>query len=158
MKIALSAIIFFLTVSQVFSQNLLDERIRRLSSTKKSIFLDRGIFHNGGPKKATKLKAIRHNYSKSNGYERVVFDFSTSSIPRIYGYISMSERKLYIDFFKTAVPASLASFGNSKFVESINFFPIQKDTLSAEVLFKKKVSVDVFYLKSPGRFVIDIKK
>ena len=157
MRITLSVIVFLFSINQIFAQNLLDERIRRLSSTKKSIFLERGIFHNGGPKSPTKLKAIRHNYSRANGYERVVFDFSTALIPRIYGYISMSERKLYIDFFKTSVPPSLASFGNSKFVESVNFFPIQKDTLSVEVNFKKKVSIDVFFLKSPGRFVVDIK-
>ena len=139
------------------AQNLLDERIRRLTPNKKSIFLERGIFHNGGPKTATDLRAIRHNFSKNNGFERVVFDFTTDEIPRIYGYISMKEKKLYIDFFKTSVKPDLGSFGDSKFIKSVNFFPIQKDTLSVEVLFKDDVSIDVFYLKKPGRFVVDIK-
>lgn len=139
------------------SQNLLDERIRRVSSHKRSIYLDSGIFHNGGPKRNSKLKAIRHNFSKKVGYERLVFDFTTDKLPRIYGYIDGKNKKLYLDLFTTDLPDALNSFGDSRFVNSVNFFPIQNDTLSVEVLFKKNVTLDVFFLEGPGRLVVDIK-
>lgn len=146
-----------LTLGFVQAQNLLDERIRRVSPRKRSIYLDSGIFHNGGPKRNSKLKAIRHNFSSKRGYERLVFDFTSAELPRIYGFISSSEKKLYLDLFETDLPEALSSFGDSKYVESVNFFPIQKDTLSVEVLFKKNITLDVFYLSNPGRLVIDIK-
>ncbi|MAF76866.1 MAG: hypothetical protein CME63_00570 [Halobacteriovoraceae bacterium] len=142
----------------VSAQNLLQERIRRISSRKRSIYLDTGIFHNGGPKINSKLKAVRHSFSPKRGYERVVFDFTTKELPRVYGYISRDENKLFLDLFETDVPASLTSFGDSKFVKELLFFPIQKDTLSVEVIFKSNVTLDVFYLSNPGRLVIDIKK
>lgn len=150
-------ILFSLSTSVAWSQNLLEERIRRISDRKRSVYLDSGIFHNGGPKRSSKLKAIRHNFSSKRGYERLVFDFKTEQLPRIYGFISSPEKKLYLDLFTTDLPDALSSFGDSKYVKSINFFPIQKDTLSVEVLFKKNITLDVFYLSNPGRLVVDIK-
>jgi hypothetical protein len=144
--------------SSVWAQNLMQERIRRISDRKRSIYLDTGIFHNGGPKVNSKLKAVRHSFSPKKGYERVVFDFTTDKLPRIYGYISKIENKLFLDLFETDIPAELTSFGDSKFVKELMFFPIQKDTLSVEVVFKSKVTLDVFYLSNPGRLVIDIKQ
>ena len=157
-NISLFALITLLLSTSVAAQNLLQERIRRISDRKRSIYLDTGIFHNGGPKLNSKLKAVRHSFSPKRGYERVVFDFETNELPRVYGYISREENKLYLDLFETDVPSSLSSFGDSKFVKELLFFPIQKDTLSVEVLFKSKVTIDVFYLSNPGRLVIDIKK
>ena len=152
--------IVFLTMmlTQVsFGQDLLSERIRKLTGRKKSIYFDKGIFHNGNNSGMSKLMNIRHNYSKTNGYERIVLDFSTKSVPRIYGHISSSERKIYVDLFNTTIVKSLDSFGNSKFVESINFFPIDKDKVSLELQTKLKVNAEVFYLESPGRLIIDIR-
>ena len=140
-----------------FGQDLLSERIRKLTGRKKSIYFDKGIFHNGNNSGMSKLMKIRHNYSKTNGYERIVLDFSTKSVPRIYGHISSSERKIYVDLFNTTIVKSLDSFGNSKFVESINFFPIDKDKVSLELQTKLKVNAEVFYLESPGRLIIDIR-
>ena len=143
-----------LTVS---AQNLVEERIRRLDSRKKSVFLNRGIFHNGGPKIASSLKAVRHSYNAKLGHERLVMDFETAQVPRVYGHIATGEKKLYMDLFDTQIKGAIGSFGNSKYVESINFFPISQDTLSVEIHFKQSVSVDIFYLDNPGRFVIDVK-
>lgn len=154
---AILTLLIALLACDSFSQNLLDERIRRVSSRKRSIYLESGIFHNGGPKRNSKLKAIRHSFSGKRGYERLVFDFTTAELPRIYGYISGNNKKLYLDLFTTDLPDALSSFGNSRYVKSVNFFPIQDDTLSVEVLFKKNVTLDVFYLKNPGRLVVDIK-
>ncbi len=68
--------ILFLALSfNSFSQNLLGERIRRISGTKKSVYFDSGIFHNGGPKRKSNLKAMRHSFTEKRGYERIVFDF-----------------------------------------------------------------------------------
>ena len=103
------------------------------------------------------MKNVRHHYSQKNGYERVVFDFGSDKLPKVYGYISSSEKKLYLDLFDTKLLESFSSLGKNKFVESVNFFPIQTDSLSVEVLFKKNVSLDVFYLESPARLVVDIR-
>jgi len=139
------------------AQNLVEERIRRLDSRKKSVFLNRGIFHNGGPKVASSLKAVRHSFNPKLGYERLVMDFETAQMPRVYGHIATGEKKLYLDLFDTQIKGAIGSFGNSKYVESINFFPISQDTLSVEIHFKQSVSVDIFYLETPGRLVIDVK-
>lgn len=153
-----SILLFCLFLAQpVVAQNLLEERIRKVTTRKRSVFLDSGIFHNGTAKVKSQLKAIRHSFSKSQGYERLVFDFVSDEVPRIYGHIAGKEKKIYIDFFNTKMIDNVGSFGNSKFVESINFFPLSRDSLSVEVQFKKSVTVDLFYLKSPGRFVVDIK-
>ena len=133
------------------------ERIRRISSTKKSVYFDSGIFHNGGPKIKSGLKAVRHSYVEKRGYERVVFDFISTDVPRVYGNISSGEKKLYIDLFDTSMGSNLGSFGKSKYIDEIKFFPISKDSLSIEITFNKVVNVDIFYLKSPGRLVFDIK-
>lgn len=158
MKFILSVLIVLSFVSNgLAAQDLLNERIRKLTPTKKSIFLDRGIFHNGGAKTKATLKGMRHSFRKKNGFERIVFDFKESDVPRIYGYLSPNEKTLYIDFFKTSLVKQIGSFGNSKYVKGVNFFPISADSLSVEIVFKSSVSIDAFYLNGPGRFVIDVK-
>lgn len=137
-------------------QNLHSERIRELTSTKKSIFLEKGIFHKSGPKISTNLNTIRHSFSKNNGYERMVFDFKGDVVPRMYGYISSKNKKFYIDLFNTTLSENLGDFGDSKFIKAVNFFPVSKTTISLEVIFKDFVKVDIFHLGSPGRLVIDV--
>lgn len=143
---------------EAFTQDLQSERIRTIGDRKRSIYLESGIIHNGSTSVVTKLKSVRHNFSESLGYERLVFDFETPKVPRIYGYISATESKMYLDLFDTELAAAISSMGQSRFIESINFYPITEESLSVEVKFKEKVSVDIFYLESPGRFVVDIKK
>lgn len=140
-----------------FSQDLMVERIRKLTGSKKSIYFDSGIFHNGSPKTKAKLKRVRHSYIKKNGYERIVLDFDSNSLPRIYGHIAGKEKRLYLDLFKTDLDKGVGSFGDSQFVDSINFFPIDENSLSVELQYKKKVNVEVFYLNSPARLVIDLR-
>ena len=146
-----------LFVDEVQAQDLLGERIRKIEGHKKSVYLDQGIFHNGSPKRTSTVKAIRHSFSKKRGFERLVFDFSTNKIPRIYGHYSRSNKKLYVDFFNTDLSTEIGSFGNSPYVKSINFFPIEKDDISLEVILKDKASIEIFYLSNPGRLVVDIK-
>jgi len=129
-----------------------------MSSRKRSIYLESGIFHNGSESLKSEIKSVRHNYSTKLGYERLVFDFETAKVPRIYGYISAGEKKMYIDFFDTKLSSDIGSFGQSQYIKAINFFPINEDSLSVEVLFKDKVTLDIFHLSSPGRFVVDIKE
>lgn len=156
--ILFASVAFFIFETSLYAQNLLEERIRKISKVKKSVFLEQGIFHNGNSKIASNLKAIRHSYSEKRGYERIVFDFMTDTPPRIYGHISSAENKVYIDFFKTGVLKNVDSFGRSELVHNINIFPVNKESLSVELKFKSKSSVDIFYLESPGRVVIDVKK
>ena len=153
-------LILVLTITSLntFSQNLFQERIRKVTDQKTSIFLDKGIFHTGSNKTKSTLKSIRQHYKKGSKTERIVLDFKTNSIPRIYGHVSKGERKMYIDMFNTDLGNAFATFGNSELVKSIDFFPIHNKMLSAEIIFNKDVLVDIFYLKNPGRFVIDAKR
>ena len=155
-----SALTFLFIVSLTLNaQSLFRESIRPIASTKKSIFLQKGIFHHnsqvGGK---TILKAVRHSHNASKGYERIVFDFSSNNIPKVYGYIGSSERRIYIDFFNTQLTDQINSFGSSHFVKALDFFPIDESSLSTEIHLKDSVGADIFYLKNPGRLVIDIKK
>ena len=140
------------------AQNLRNQRIRKISNKKQSIYFESGIFHNGAVKQVSRLKAIRHSFSKAKKYERVVFDFTTKNIPKLYGHISVLDRKIYLDFFETDIPGQLGSFGNAKFVKAVNFYPISEDALSVEILLKKSVGADIFFLSNPARLVLDLKQ
>ena len=135
----------------------MQERIRKIASHKRSIFLNGGIFHGGEFDGASIQKAVRHSYNDTTSQERLVFDFGTEKPPKFYGYIDGDNKKMYIDFYKTKLIKEPGSFGNSRYVEGIDFFPITEDSLSIEVNFKENISVDIFYLVSPGRFVVDVK-
>ena len=146
-----------LLTSNLFAQDLLKERIRKLSSNKTSVYIEKGIFHNGGVKQESVLKSIRQSYNPKQGFERIVIDFSTNQIPKVYGHISALDKKLYIDFFDTTLVKELQSIGNTRFVEKVNFFPIESNHLSMEMNLKAKVNADIFFLENPGRLVIDFK-
>ena len=147
----------FSLFSQLYGQDLFSERIRKISLDKRSVFLDNGIFHNGSSSVPSAIKGFRHRYSRELGYERLVFDFSTDSLPRIYAYLNGVENRLYVDFFKTDVKEKPSAAKNSVFVDEINMFLVEKGNVSAEVVFKKNAGIEIFYLEQPGRLVIDIK-
>lgn len=149
---------FLLGAEDLRAQNLLKERIWKITSKKKSIYLDQGVFHGPANTVTSRLEAVRHSYVKKNGYERIVFDFNTKEIPKVYGHVSSSESKIYLDLFSTGINPKLASLGNSKFVKDLVFFPVTEETLSVELKLKQKANVDIFYLENPGRVVVDIKE
>lgn len=140
------------------AQNLLTERIWKISTKKRSIFFDNGVFHSEGKDKPSKLVDVRTSYIESRGYERLVFDFSDEQPPKIYGHISKETKKLSIDLFSTTLSKVISAIDKVKYVDEINFFNMDKDMLSVEVTFKEKVSLDVFYLTKPARLVIDIRR
>jgi hypothetical protein len=148
----------FLLTCQAFAQNLNAQRIWKISSKKRSIFLDKGVFHLDNMKGTNKLSSIRNSFFKSRGYERLVFDFDMENPPRMYGHISKGKKKIYIDFFNTTLNKKMASVSKVKYVNSVDFFAIDKNNLSVEVNLADKVSYDIFYLSNPGRLVIDIQK
>lgn len=156
MKTLLSALFFFY-LNNLIAQDLLGERIRKISDKKTSVYMDRGIFHNGGVKKANQLKAIRHSFSAKQGHERIVFDFQEGEAPRIYGHFSSAQKIISMDFFSTQILKGVDSFGASQFVEGLNFLSVSKDSLSIEIHTRPKVTMDIFSLASPGRLVIDLK-
>ncbi len=147
--------LFFISTT-VLGQNLFQERIWKLVAKKRSVYIDRGIFHYQDNHTAVKLLRVRRHFSKSSSYERLVFDFDTNSIPRLYGRKDQSN-KLYLDFFNTTLSENLSPIRNSEFVKTVDVFAVGGDALPVEVNFKKNAKVDVFYLKNPGRLVIDIK-
>jgi len=156
LTILISLSLLLLTQS-VFGQDLLKERIRKLSSNKTSIYIDKGIFHNGGVKLESNLGSIRQSYNPKQGFERIVFDFSTSQIPKVYGHMNSDERKIYIDLFDTNLSKDFKTVATTRFVEKVNFFPIEKGHISIDLKLKAKVIADIFFLENPGRLVIDLK-
>jgi len=150
-------LISFFFSFNIAAQDLFKQRIRKISARKKSIFLDSGIFHNGAVKRVSTLKKIRHSFTKSTNVERIVFDFDIKKVPKIYGQIDYTKNRIRVDLFDTDLGKAVASFGDSRLVKNIDFFPLTNGMLSVELTFKSKVSADIFYLESPGRLVIDVK-
>lgn len=148
---------FILLSGAVFAQNLMEERIWKLSSRKKSIFLDSGVFHYANGARGSQVTGVRSSAVPGRGYERVVIDFNTPMIPRVYGHISSQGKMLNIDFADTGVATTQPQLKNSKFVKSIDFVSVDGKTLTMNVSLKSKASFDVFYLPDPGRLVIDIR-
>ena len=147
-KYLILAVLF--CVESSWAQNLMRERIRKIEPRKRSIFLNGGIFH-GGERKGTFVhKAVRHSYDSAMSQERVVFDFGTEQPPSFYGYIDSENKKMYVGFFDTGIEGQPGSFGNSRYVEGISFFPITEDLLSVEIQFKESVSADIFTFVHPG--------
>ena len=153
-------LIFFVFsyVGHGLADNLLKERIWKISDRKRSVFLDRGVFHSDANPMQQSLKDVRNSYVASRGYERVVFDFTSAKPPRVYGKISNSENKVYLDFFNTSIGTNISELKNIKFLKNIDFFTIDEDNISVELQFKQNVSFDIFYLENPGRLVVDVKK
>lgn len=142
----------------LFATDLQTERITKIESRKRSLYVASGIFHNGAQKVDSKLMSIRHSFNKKDGVERVVFDFVSPKIPRIYATVSGKEKKIYLDLFDTELDKGIKSLGTSHYVETVNFFPLDNDTLSLEVLVKGNANAEIFFLENPGRLVIDLKK
>jgi hypothetical protein len=139
------------------AQNLMEERIWKVSPRKKSIFLDSGVFHFNSSLASSSITGVRSSAVEGRGYERVVIDFSTASVPKLYGHISAKEKKISVDFFSTNVATTQPLLKNSKFVKSIDFINIDGKSITMELSLKAKASFDVFYLDNPGRLVIDVR-
>jgi hypothetical protein len=147
--------IFLLFGTSVLAQNLMEERIWKVSPRKKSIFLDSGVFHKSSDQ-SSGVVSIRNSAVNGRGYERVVIDFNTQSVPKIYGHITPN-KKLSVDFFNTSISSALPQLKNSKFVQSVDFITVDGKSITMEMTLKGKSSFDVFYLENPGRLVIDIR-
>lgn len=147
-------------LNTAFAQNLLKEKIWKIPDRKKSIFLERGIFHKAtNNKRIVTLKNIRHSFNKRSNVERIVFDFSGKNLPQIYGSILGQNKRISVDFMNANINSLIDSFGKSHFVEKINFAKLENDHISSEIIFKKPISADIFYLEDRrynGRLVIDI--
>ncbi len=140
-----------------FAQNLMEERIWKVAPRKKSIFLDSGVFHHNSTLKTASVKSVRSSAVPGRGYERLVIDFSSNSIPKVYGQISPQKKKISVDLFDTTVSTDQPQIKNSKSIKSLDFISVDGKTVTMELTFKDKASFDVFYLENPGRLVIDIR-
>ncbi|MBF0361399.1 MAG: hypothetical protein HQK49_10320 [Oligoflexia bacterium] len=152
------------------AQGIFEEKIRKISPVKRSVYLTEGIFIKtmasaGSAKDATSessasnvsMNSIRHLYKAKEGFERIVFDFNGRAVPKMYAYVSNEDKKLYLDFFNTSVNSNIASLGKGHFVKNLLFYPIEDDLLSVEVEFKRSLNFEIFYLDNPGRLVVDVK-
>lgn len=155
MKLSL-LLLSLLTVSPILAQSLMEERIWKVAPRKKSIFLDSGVFHLNSNLASSTITGVRNSAVNGRGYERVVIDFNTPTVPKIYGHIA-ENKKLSVDFFNTTMGTNQPQMKNSKFVKSIDFINVDGKSVTMEIALKGKSSFDVFYLENPGRLVIDIR-
>lgn len=156
MKLSLF-ILCLITVTSALAQNLMEERIWKVAARKKSIFLDSGVFHLNSNVKSSSITGVRNSASvDGRGYERVVIDFNTPTIPKVYGHIT-TNKKLSVDFFDTTMQTSQPQMKNSKYVKNVDFITVDGKTMTMELALKGKSSFDIFYLENPGRLVIDIR-
>lgn len=151
------AVLTLLLSTSVFAQGLMEERIWKISGRKKSIFLDSGVFHVNSNVTNAGITGVRNSVGAGQGYERIVVDFSSATVPKIYGHISPVNNKLSVDFFNTSAMTNQPNIKNSKFVKSIDFISVDGKTMTMEMALKSKGSFDVFYLENPARLVIDIR-
>jgi hypothetical protein len=150
-------IVLLLFSLNAFSQNLMEERIWKISSQKRSVFLDNGVFHHVGTQVPSSLNQIRSSFVQGRGYERVVLDFSTPVIPKLYGHISKDLKKVSLDLFSTKINPSLSALENTKYINKVNVLVLDDANITLEFELKEKLSFDIFYLENPGRLVIDIR-
>jgi hypothetical protein len=136
-------------------QDLLKEKIRKITSAKKSIYLEKGIFHNGFRSEESVLVAVRHS-RQSDGGERVVLDFSSKKIPRIYGYLSADSDTIFLDLFKVKTSLQSKKFSSSSHVDRMIISQVGGESLPVELHLRKKIKADFFYLENPARLVIDM--
>ena len=155
MKLSL-LLLCLLTVMPILAQNLMEERIWKVAPRKKSIFLDSGVFHLNSDVKNSSIVGVRNSAVNGRGYERLVIDFNTPTVPKLYGHIA-ENKKVTVDFFNTSIQASQPQLKNSKFVKSIDFISVDGKNITMDIVLKGKTSFDVFYLENPGRLVIDIR-
>jgi hypothetical protein len=141
----------------VWAQNLTEERIWKIDSRKKSIYLNSGIFHHNQGPANSKIVSLRSSFVPGRGFERVVIDFAGNKPPKIYGHIAQKNKKIQIDFFDTSLPAAIDGLKNSKYVKNVDFLAIDETQTTSEINLKSEVNFDIFYLENPGRLVIDIR-
>ncbi len=106
--------------------------------------------------KDASISAVRNSAVAGRGYERVVIDFNTPTVPKLYGHIT-ENKKISIDFFDTSMVTATPQMKNSKFVKAVDFISVDGKTMTMEIALKGKSSFDIFYLENPGRLVIDIR-
>ena len=140
------------------AQDLHQERIWKVSDSKRSIFIDRGIFHSTLEKSPRVLTNLRTSFDQRRGYERIVFDFDGNTPAKIYGHVSSEDKILRVDLFNTSISAKMVSKTHGKFLESVDFYNVNDSHLGVELRFKKNVNFDLFYLTNPGRFVVDVNQ
>ena len=155
MKLSL-ILLCLLTVTPILAQNLMEERIWKVAPRKKSIFLDSGVFHLNSGLTSSSITSVRNSAVNGRGYERVVVDFNTPTVPKLYGHIT-ADKKISVDFFDTSITTNQPQLKDSKFVKSIDFITVDGKTMTMEMSLKGKSSFDIFYLENPGRLVIDIR-
>src|SRR5690606_40570075 len=140
MKMTLLLILFYSFAS--FGQSLHDARILKISDRKRSIFMDKGIFHYESEASNQSLENLRNSYDANRGYERLVFDFAGGEPPRVYGMINQNEKKRYIDFLNIGSGRQLKPLKNKKYVKAVDCFTLDVKDHSVEFNFKEKVSLN----------------
>ncbi len=157
-RYALLSIVFLIfTSGLIHGQDLLKEKIRKITAAKSSIYVEEGVFHNGFRAEESELIAVRAS-PKGDGSERIVLDFATKKIPRIYVYLSKDSGIIYVDLFKVKTTLKSKQFPLNSSIERMEVFQVGGESLPIELHLRKKIKADFFYLENPARLVIDKEK
>lgn len=152
--------IIFSTLSSVaFSHQVPKQRILELLGKKTSVYNNSGIFfHKSDIEGDVKVEKIRSFYSSKRGFERVVVEFNTKKLPGIYGHIHEGGNKVYLDALGTKPNSGINQNVTGKYLKSIDIFALDKSNTTLELNFSGNYNFNIFYLNSPGRLVIDVRK
>jgi hypothetical protein len=151
-------LLLLISLNAFASVNLTNQRIWKISDKKRNIYLDKGIIYLNSKAESAELTSIRNSFNSKKKFERIVLDFTSNLPPRVYGFISSKNKKLYIDLFNTRIAARDKMIKKTKYIKSVDFYQLDKNKLSVEFNLDKNYNFDVFYLTGPSRLVIDIKK
>jgi uncharacterized protein (UPF0335 family) len=145
--------------SLLWSQDLKKENSWSISENKKNVYFDQGIFKFAQDNKAVvTVQKIRTHYNDKTKEERIVLDLDSSFMPSVYGYISKDKNKLNIDLMQGKKEEKAWQNVAGKYLESIDIYQISPNLISFELKFKSTYTFEIFYLSSPTRLVIDVKK
>lgn len=122
-------------------------------------YISRGFVKNipKNTEKSFTLKKVRSFYKKETGVERIVFDFNSSTLPKVLIYLSSYDKRLMLRMENSQRAKDLTKPIKTKMFSTYKVYSIDGKTLMSELTFKRPKEVDIFYLEKPARIVIDAK-
>lgn len=134
----------------------------RAEPKKTQVYVREGVIEGGeGPAVGGYVSNIRR--SKNPGYERIVLDVDGTAIPAFHAALEPDQKRIVFTLNGKTKPAFSPdavkkAFSKSALVRSIDLYPkIDEESWSFTLRLKEGFPIEIFYLSSPNRIVIDIK-
>ncbi len=134
----------------------------RAEPKKTQVYVREGVIEGGeGGAIGGYVSNIRR--SKNPGYERVVLDVDGATIPAFHAALEPDQKRIVFTLNGKTKPSFSPenikkAFTKSALVRSIDLYPkIDEESWSFTLRMKDGYPIEIFYLTSPNRIVIDIK-